>query len=800
MRRVKLLLSISLTVQAFAVQAKMPEWSYDAGPDVNTKMGRELVDITANIPNMPEVSKKIMGKKQKFRPAFGPIPWRMLQQKNKVKMLFLGQDGTHIAEAAGRPATAGFGGRAQDLAKYFGVNEGAAFINTFSFTIKGQYGIYGTPYIYTNKGQSKVRTANIVGNKLWAMSMSPKSPITKWRNSLVDWIIRNNKDSMKLIVLFGGAARDAIATFAKMNGAEVQSRYESQMNKIQVPEIKEEYAGGNNTFPSLVAKDGGDLYQDIIGKKLDYSKTKDQKLATSSLKENLQEYISNMVFTKGGKYKNGLLNPAQLGGYDLAKMSVNGIKTISLKGLSLSDGTKIKNDILVVSLPHPSYLSRLVMDANSYAEGKKAASKAVMKNVNLLNKYSSKGWNITADEGMVNKYAKGLDYSYGRSDIGPEFYDFGTPRNRMVSKSTARRMSGAANVVIIGTRDNGKFSKSEIKKMTSAKAAVGINPDDLYIARPKSIDSRYVFDQGPGEKFAKIMVKNLDFKAISKAKASMSFEKHGMNAFNIKSHPSVGPFGHYRGSFEKPEVIILADPIGYDDIVTARALTGERGQYIHGMMKGLKVDSNYLVIKTVPVAMDGATDTEFKKVIEQTKKYRDAIFKELLKTTNPKLIIADGKFAKEEIKRIIKNKVKTISIDRKTLIPTSGIEQAAKKIAALKIFKGKSTKLKMANIPRNHLSFYARVWEGTSGDRVITSAGTKYQGIAFAEVVPSWAFKQKSNVTKDVNNGILDLIEQLENNNLPLPYEKIPRYLDRTGNTGEIDKFAKFKDFFNNAA
>jgi hypothetical protein len=236
MKSLKTIFFVVTAIHAFTAVAKMPDWSYDAGPNPDSSLGRELIDITANIPNMPEVSNKIMGRKQKFRPAFGPIPWRMLQEENKVKMLFIGQDGTHIAEAAGRPATAGFGGRAQDLAKYFGVNEGAAFINTYSFTIKGQYGIYGTPYIYTDKNESKVRTANIVSNNLWAMSMSPKSPITKWRNSLVDWIIRNNKDSMKLIVLFGGAARDAIATFAQMRGAEVESRYETQMKNIQVPE------------------------------------------------------------------------------------------------------------------------------------------------------------------------------------------------------------------------------------------------------------------------------------------------------------------------------------------------------------------------------------------------------------------------------------------------------------------------------------------------------------------------------------------------------------------------------------
>lgn len=418
-------LALMKVISISSVYAQMPEWSYDQGPIMGDEscekqeiksMGCELIDITAAIPNMPEISNKIMGRKQKFRPAFGPIPWRMRQEKNKVKMLFIGQDGTHIAEAAGRPATAGFGGRAQDLANYFGVNEGAAFMNAYSFTIKGQYGVYNTPYFYKKNGEYSVRQSNLVSNKLWAMSNNLNSPIVKWRNNLIDWIIRNNKESMKLIVLFGGAARDTIATFAKSKGAEVYGRLENQMENIQVPVTKSEYAGGNNTFPSLVSQNGKDLYSEIVGKKLIYKNSKDQKLALKSLKENINEYLRKGVFTKGGPYKNGLLNSAQLGGYDLDTMLVNGVKTRSLKGLKLNDGTIIENDIIVISLPHPSSLSRTVMDADSYSAGKEAASKRVMRDVKKLDKFAKNGWEIKPDLGKVNYYAKGESYEYGRSN------------------------------------------------------------------------------------------------------------------------------------------------------------------------------------------------------------------------------------------------------------------------------------------------------------------------------------------------------------------------------------------------
>lgn len=784
--------------------SQMPEWSYDAGPNPETEMGRELIDITAKIPNMPEISTQIMGRSQKFRPAFGPIPWRMRQEPNKVKMLFMGQDGTHIAEAAGRPATAGFGGRAQDLANYFGVNEGAAFINAYSFTIKGQYGIYNTPYIYESDGEYSVRMANLVSNELWAMSNSLKSPIVKWRNNLIDWIIRNNKKSMKLVVLFGGAARDAIATYAKSKGAIVNGRMEKSMDNIQVPVTKSEYAGGNNTFPSLVSKTGKDLYSEVLGKKLVYKNSRDQKAAVKSLKEQLPEYLQKMVFTKGGPHKNGLLNSAQLGGYDLDSMLVNGVRTRSLKGLKLNDGTVIENDIIVISLPHPSSLSRTVMDADSYSAGKAAASARVMKDVKKLDPFAENGWKIEPDLNKVNHYAEGKSYNYGRSDIGPEFYDFGTPANRMVSKSTARRMSGNPNVVIIGTRDNGNFSKPAIKRMTEARAAFGVNPENLFIARPSTIEERYTFDPGPGPEMAKIMVTSLNTELIYLPKSEMSFKEHGIAAYNIKSHPSVSDFGHYRGTFEKPKVVILADPQGYDDIVTARALTGTRGQYLHSLMKDLYVDDKYLVIKTVPFAMDGASDEEWNTVLEQTKNYRKKIIEKVLSDSKPKLIITDGKYAANAVTSLTEEiSIPVVRIERKGTAHDYGIKAAAQMIldqnylnidpsglAAIKISP------RLENIPRTHLSFYSRSWEGTSGDRVITSKGIKYQGIAFAEVVPKWAYKQKKVLSVESQDGVNKLIALLSEQGLPLPYESIPRYLRRTNNSGEF-ALNSFMNFFN---
>jgi hypothetical protein len=767
--------------------ATLPSWSYDPGPNPKTKMGKELIDLTASIPNMPDVSLKVMGD-QKFRPAFGPVPWRMLQEKNKVKILFIGQDATHIAEAAGRPATAGFGGRAQDLAAYFGVNEGAAFINTYAYTIKGQYGAYETPYIFRNNktGKDEVRFSNLVSNQLWLISQDKDSPITKWRNDLIDWIISNNQDSIKLIVTFGGAARDAMGAYMESKGAKVGSRLEDSMNMIQVAETKLEYAGGNNEFPVLVDRKGYDLYPEVIGKKLDYSKVDHQQLVKKELKENSDFIKTKMVFTKAGPMKNGLIHHAQLGGYDLNKIKLQNKITRSLKGVKLKDGSTVRNEVLVVELPHPTFLSNL-----SNAE----ASKAVAKDLEVLAPYVQAGWRIPADPDKKNSFASGQPYRYSRADIGPEYYDFGTPGTRMVPVSTASRMGGNPHVIVFGTREIAKFDRSRISQMTDATPAESFSSEELFVTRPRSNKLRYTFDAGPGEYYARLMKENLDMKTIFKAKPGKSFSSSGIDAFYVKNHPDIGDYGHYRGTFSGAKIILMADPEGHDDLITARALTGTRGQFLQGLMRDLKVDDKYLVLKTVPFSMDGAATDDWSYVLKATEKYRSELLQAALKDNPSAIVVTDGPYAASEVSRILgKSKTTIVNLDR-----SKDLKEESKKLVALAQFKSARITGTMSNIPRSHLSFYARIWEGTSGDRVLASQD-KHRGLAFAEVAPAWAWKQRASSSFVDDAGVGALIDKLERNDLPLPGEKIPTYLKRVNIDPSLSFIQTLMDLFKQAA
>lgn len=769
----------------------MPSWSYDPGPNLSSKMGRELIDLTAAIPNFPEISEQVLGD-QKFRPAFGPVPWRMLQEPNKTKILFIGQDATHIAEAAGRPATAGFGGRAQDLAAYFGVNEGAAFINTYAFTIRGQYGAYNTPYIYRREdGSNEVRFSNLVDNGLWLISQDVDSPIAKWRNNLIDWIIRNNKKSIKLIVTFGGAARDAMGSYIEAKGGKVGARLESMMDAIQIPETKLVYAGGNNQFPVVVGKDGRDLYPNVFGKEIDYTSPEEQSQIINDIKENLRNYFDHMVFTKAGPMKNGILHPAQLGGFDLDKINIKGIKTRSLKGLRLSDGSHISSDILVVELPHPTFLSN---------QTNEEASHAVARDLEVLKPYVDAGWKIPADPGMVNNFAKGLPYRYARADIGPEYYDFGTPGTRMVPVSTASRMSRQPHVIIFGTRERADFDSEAIAAMTNAQPGEEFPEEEMYITRPRTKALRYIFDPGPGQEYARLMKENLDMKKIFQTKQGKTFKHDGIDAYYVKNHPEIGDFGHYRGTFRNPKAIILADPEGFDDLITARALTGTRGQHLHGLMKDLGINDNYLVIKTVPFGMDGASEEDWKYVLEVTSEYRRKLLKRVLRESTPDIFITDGKNALSEFTKISgSSKIPHVNIKRDSGDAQADILSAANKFKNISKFKSASIKASLLNIPRSHLSFYARTWEGTSGDRVLNSRD-EFRGLAFAEVAPAWAWQQSVTLMPETDRGVEILIEKLEDNNLPLPGESIPTYLKRMEINPHITIWGEFLEQFNQSA
>src|SRR5690606_12125950 len=135
--------------------------------------------------------------RQKFRYIFGLMMTRTYFEENATKILFIGQDATHIAEAAKQPGTSGFGGRVQSIGRFFGVDEGVSTTNAYLSTITGQYGAFGHVYVEADEsGKPILRQSKYVDNELWAITHSADSEIRISREKFWEWMIVNNPDSM----------------------------------------------------------------------------------------------------------------------------------------------------------------------------------------------------------------------------------------------------------------------------------------------------------------------------------------------------------------------------------------------------------------------------------------------------------------------------------------------------------------------------------------------------------------------------------------------------------------------------
>ncbi|MEM7646287.1 MAG: hypothetical protein AAF203_05215, partial [Pseudomonadota bacterium] len=583
--------------------------------------------------------------------------------------------------------------------------------------------------------------------------------------------------------------------------------------------------GGNNTFPVPINRDGRDIYRELLGYKPNYvpphggkGKKDDQNAAKNALKQAIKAGKNPLYFTKGGEDNSGLLHPAQLGGYDISKIKVNGTQSISIKGLKLSDGSTVKNNVLVVDLPHPTFLSMTAIGSG----GKSKVDSLVKKKTKPLETWRDgpAKWKITPDEPFKPKAAffRKASYTYGRGEIGQEYYDFGTPGNRMVSKSSAKRIDPLT--ILLGVRQDKSLGKKHkgIADLKTVRPAQSVDSDEMFTSISRTTDERTDFDPGPGDEFARVikqgvakisskMFANKSGKSVFKGKSQKTVQD-GVAALNIKSFPNVGDFGHYRGSFEDPQVVVVADPDGWDDIITARALTGMRGQHLHALVSNIKVGSkkvgsNYLVIKTVPYGMEGATDTEWNKVLSDSKVYRDDILDAVMDKAGSKvkLFIADGKHAASYLEGYADDKkIPFVAVSKTSRLNGSGkvktqsaidtaykanMADADKKIDKVSGITGNYPG-KRLNIPSGHLSYYARVWEGTSGDRVITADG-KTKGLAFAQVVPQWVMDQRLEDVVGFNpetmEGMETLVEKLCKAELPLPGEKIKAFESRTSGT-----------------
>lgn len=206
---------------------------YDAGAPKDSKWP----DLFAETPNYRAYGKAIYQEaakkagikddgKEKFRWIVGPMWYRGRLTPESVKVFVIGQEGAQDENVSNRTFTGSTGTKMQNFINYFGVNKSYLFMNTFSYTIEGQYG-EAPPRIKNKKtGQMelKIETAEEklgreIRNKtlLW-LAQDPNSLIVQHRHRMFDYMKDQNKNTLRLVIGVGSAGQDSLITWIKSHG------------------------------------------------------------------------------------------------------------------------------------------------------------------------------------------------------------------------------------------------------------------------------------------------------------------------------------------------------------------------------------------------------------------------------------------------------------------------------------------------------------------------------------------------------------------------------------------------------
>jgi len=130
------------------------------------------------------------------------------------------------------------------------------------------------------------------------------------------------------------------------------------------------------------------------------------------------------------------------------------------------------------------------------------------------------------------------------------------------------------------------------------------DPGDLPYEPPRA--GATAFDPGPPNDLARLLLG-----------LEPGFAWPDFAALGVTSHASFGTGAIYRGRFRDLSVIVLAEQASDDDLFTGRALSGEAGQRLAGLLRAAGLDRRYLVLRTLPVDTLDLTQARRNALVDQ---------------------------------------------------------------------------------------------------------------------------------------------------------------------------------------
>lgn len=672
-------------------------WEYDPGPDVNTPVGRRYAELFARTPNYRAIGQYLLSQGQndrsdKFRWQFGPMFYRGRLGQNQVKVLIIGQEGAQDENISDRSFTGGTGGRMQNMLSYMGIDRSYLFVNTFVYTIQGQYADYAPMLV-----DGRLQWRNLLTPGMLLMAQDPRSPIVAHRHEVLDHVIAANADSLRLIIAVGGAAQDSLATYIMSKGGRCLTAV-SDPARIQAVAYRSASAGGNKRFFYPVDQNGRNL---LVGpnERPDYENQQVQSALQS--RGNSQQVLDRLVRTTSGPMRNGLVDLRQTT-MRLETCQVNG-RNNTIYGLG-----GLSRDIRFIGVQHPG--------SNSPTLQSKFAGALAQ-----IRSWHSGGWRIEADRnsaGQTLNQQFERNFRYAHLPVPRRDFRFGLPEVvGLGTTSTTRRAGGTA--LEIGSRDSGRYPRIQD----------AYQPDRVYQATdlpnepPKS--QYHLFDFGPGEGWARVLTEKLPYEQLAKLSRTVA--------------PKFGAGAIYRGRPSSTEVLVLADQTSHDDMWVGRAMMGFEGQRLQGFLAGLGIGPNYTILRTLPVDTLGADPRNIQQLLEVSRPWRNSVLARIIQENRGRLkaILVMGPQAEQEIRSLNTGGVQVVSISG-----PQGYQTAFQQLQRLPTFAGRQMVFNINPMPiaREDIPYGMRRWTGTAGDRVLRAQGDK-SGQLYQVHAPDWAVR-----------------------------------------------------------
>lgn len=240
------------------------------------------------------------------------------------------------------------------------------------------------------------------------------------------------------------------------------------------------------------------------------------------------------------------------------------------------------------------------------------------------------GW-LPVDAGASRRSAD--SYTYSSAPIPFRDFPYGTNWRLGRGSTSSNRQDNQTSIQLFAK--GGEYGNTSAKYATPAASTT---PDASYAPAPGDLPyeparTTYTdFDPGPSQAIARLL------QGGSTGRPWPDFAALGLTANRSLGH---GP--GYRGRFDQPSVLVLADQESHDDLFTGRAVTGNVGQHLQAFLRSAGITKRYVIVRTLPVDSLGDPADAVRDAVDHPS--TRSILREVMRRAGAKVVVTLGAHA-----------------------------------------------------------------------------------------------------------------------------------------------------------